>query len=124
MLRCVLNTVLDILYTNIASLQSKIHNAVSVKAVKLTHGTGYAPKEGGGTFLLCGCFSTGHHTACLTATGCLIHPGSGQRPAPTHHAVSAMLCFAWPYSLQGFAIVNVGGFVCVLCLSHIEHTFK
>lgn len=49
MLRRVLNTVLDILYTDIASLQSKIHNhnAVPVKAVKLTPGTGCAPKEGG-----------------------------------------------------------------------------
>lgn len=81
-------------------------------------------KRGRGTFSLCGWFSAEHHTACLTATGCLIHPGSGQRPAPTHHVVSAMLSFAWPHSLQGFTVVNVGGFICVLCLSHIEHTFK
>jgi hypothetical protein len=119
MFRCVLNTVLSILYTDIVSLQPKIHNVISVNGCLQVDTQNCLHSQ---AFWLYSCFSAEHRTACLTVPGCLLHPDSGQHLAPTCHAEPAMLCFAWAHwetHTTGICYCLCWGFY--LCLLFVPH---
>ena len=100
MFRCVLNTVLSILYTDIVSLQPKIHNVISVNGCLQVDTQNCLHSQ---AFWLYSCFSAEHRTACLTVPGCLLHPDSGQHLAPTCHAEPAI---PWFYHLSSALITT------------------